>query len=64
MYEENTWNIIASDWGATLERVLELSVKLLWLHIIENLMITSILGALIIYQESPEVIDSRVGSVS
>lgn len=64
MYEENTWNIIDNDWGATLERVLELSVKLLWLHIIENLMITSILGALIIYQESQEVIDPRVGSVS
>ena len=64
MYEENTWNIIDNDWGATLERVLELSVKLLWLHIIENLMITSILGALIIYQESQEIIDPRVGSVS
>ena len=48
--------MIENDWGATIR----VSV---WLQVIENLMVTAVLGALIIYLKSPEVIDPRVGSV-
>ena len=60
MYEENTWNIIDND-GCYFGEGTRVSVKLLWLHIIENLMIISILGALIIYQKKSRSYRSQGG---
>lgn len=52
-----------NDWGAAIDRVLEVSIKLLWPQVIEDLTVAQVLGALLFYFKSPEVIDPKVGLV-
>lgn len=52
-----------NDWGAAIDNVLEVSIKLLWPQVIEDLTLAQVLGGLIFYFKSTEVIDPKVGLV-
>lgn len=52
-----------NDWGAAIDKVLEVSIKLLWPQVIEDLTVAQVLGALIFYFKSTDFFDPKVGLV-